>query len=61
MDDDRAKGSMQHMKGSLKEGAGRVMGDSKLQAEGQADKVEGRFQNFIGSLKDMFRGNGNRR
>jgi uncharacterized protein YjbJ (UPF0337 family) len=32
------------------------MGDSKLQAEGQADKVEGRFQNFIGSLKDMFRG-----
>ncbi len=56
MDDDRAKGSMKHMKGSLKEGAGQVMGDSKLQAEGRADKIEGHFQNFIGSLKDMFRG-----
>jgi uncharacterized protein YjbJ (UPF0337 family) len=56
MDDDRAKGSMKTMKGNLKEGAGQFLGDSKLEAEGKMDKTEGRFQNFIGGLKDMLRG-----
>jgi uncharacterized protein YjbJ (UPF0337 family) len=56
MDDDRAKGSMKHMKGSLKEGAGRMLGDAKLESDGKMDRAEGRFQNFIGGLKDMFRG-----
>jgi uncharacterized protein YjbJ (UPF0337 family) len=56
MDDDRAKGSMKQMKGSLKEGAGRVLGDSKLEADGKMDRTEGRLQNFIGGIKDMFRG-----
>ncbi len=56
MDDDRAKGSMKTMKGNLKEGAGQALGDSKLQAEGRADRTEGRLQNFFGSLKDMLRG-----
>ncbi len=56
MDDDRTKGSMKQMKGSLKEGAGRALGDSKLEGEGKMDRTEGRFQNFIGGLKDMFRG-----
>ena len=56
MDDDRTNGSMKQMKGSLKEGAGRALGDTKLQADGKMDRTEGKFQNFIGSLKDMFRG-----
>jgi uncharacterized protein YjbJ (UPF0337 family) len=56
MDDDRTKGSMKQMKGSFKEGAGRALGDSKLEADGKMDRTEGRFQNFIGGLKDMFRG-----
>ncbi|HKH34012.1 MAG TPA: CsbD family protein [Beijerinckiaceae bacterium] len=44
------------MKGNLKEGAGKVLGDSKLQAEGKADKTEGKLQNAIGGIKDALFG-----
>ena len=39
-------------KGALKEAAGKALGDSKLVADGKSDKVEGKFQNAIGGLKD---------
>ena len=57
-DQDRIEGSGRKLKGDVKEGAGRVLGDSKLQAEGKADQVSGKTQNFWGGLKDMFRGRG---
>ena len=44
------------MKGNLKEGAGKVLGDSKLQAEGKADKAEGKIQNAVGGMKDALFG-----
>jgi uncharacterized protein YjbJ (UPF0337 family) len=56
VDPDRVEGSGKKLGGDLKEGAGRILGDSKLEAEGKADKVEGKAQNFWGSVKDMFRG-----
>ena len=52
MDDDRVKGSAKNLKGSVKEGAGKVLGDSKLESEGKADKVTGKIQNAIGGIKD---------
>jgi len=55
-DRDRVEGSARKLKGDLKEGAGRVLGDSKLQTEGKADQTAGKAQNFWGGLKDMFRG-----
>ena len=55
-DDDRVEGSMKKMKGNLKEGAGKVLGDSKLQAEGKADRAEGKLQNAVGGIKDALRG-----
>ena len=55
-DEDRVEGSAKQMKGNLKEGAGKVLGDSKLQAEGKADKTEGKVQNAIGGLKDALFG-----
>lgn len=55
MDNDRIKGSMKTIKGSLKEGAGKVLGDSKLEAEGKMDKASGRIQNAVGGVKDSFR------
>jgi uncharacterized protein YjbJ (UPF0337 family) len=55
-DDDRVEGSMKKMKGDLKEGAGKVLGDSKMQAEGKADKTEGKIQNAVGGIKDAIRG-----
>jgi uncharacterized protein YjbJ (UPF0337 family) len=52
MDKDRVAGSAKKIKGSLKEVVGKAAGDAKLEAEGKADKVEGKVQNAVGSLKD---------
>jgi uncharacterized protein YjbJ (UPF0337 family) len=56
VDHDRIAGSALQAKGSLKEGAGTVLGDSKLEAEGKLDKVEGQIQNTVGGIKDTLRG-----
>ena len=42
--------------GKLKEVAGKVTGDSKLEGEGKADQVAGKVQNTIGGIKDTLRG-----
>jgi uncharacterized protein YjbJ (UPF0337 family) len=55
MDRDRAEGSMKNIKGRVKEGVGKAIGDSKLETEGKMDKVEGRIQNSIGGMKDSLR------
>jgi uncharacterized protein YjbJ (UPF0337 family) len=55
MDKDRIKGSAKQTKGSVKEAAGKTLGDSKLEGEGKADKAEGKIQNAFGSLKDSLR------
>ena len=56
MDKDRIKGSAQQAKGTMKEIAGKVTGDAKLESEGKADKAAGKVQNAIGGLKDSLRG-----
>ena len=56
MDKDRAIGSAKVVKGKVKEAVGKAIGDSKLAAEGMADKVEGTVQNAIGGVKDALRG-----
>jgi uncharacterized protein YjbJ (UPF0337 family) len=33
-----------------------VVGDAKLESEGQADKVEGKIQNAIGGLRHRLKG-----
>jgi uncharacterized protein YjbJ (UPF0337 family) len=55
MDKDRIKGSAKVVAGKAKVAVGKVLGDSKLQAEGQADKLEGRVQNAVGGVKDAVR------
>jgi len=55
-DEDRVEGSAKQMKGNLKTGAGKVLGDSKLQAEGKSEKAEGKLQNAIGGIKDALFG-----
>lgn len=55
MDKDRVAGSAKQAKGVMKEAVGKVVGDSKLEAEGKADKAEGKVQNAIGGLKDSVR------
>lgn len=56
MDKDRIKGSAQQAKGAVKEVAGKIAGDAKLEAEGESDKVAGKVQNAVGGLKDSLRG-----
>lgn len=55
MDKDRIKGAADKAKGSLKEAAGKVTGDAKLQAEGKADKAKGAVRNAVGGAKDAVR------
>ena len=55
MDEDRIKGSAEQAKGKLKEVAGKLTGDSKLEGEGKADQVAGRIQNTIGGIKDSIK------
>lgn len=56
MDKDRIEGSAGQAKGKIKEVAGKVTGDAKLELEGQADQVKGKVQNVIGGIKDTLRG-----
>lgn len=56
MDKDRIEGSAQQAKGVVKEAVGKFVGDSKLEAEGKAEKVAGKIQNAVGGLKDSLRG-----
>ena len=55
MDKDRVAGSAKQVTGAVKEAAGKVLGEAKLESEGQADKAEGKVQNAIGGLKDVVR------
>jgi uncharacterized protein YjbJ (UPF0337 family) len=56
MDKDRIKGSAEQAKGAVKETAGKILGDKKLETEGKTDKAAGQVQNAIGGLKDAVRG-----
>ncbi len=56
MDKDRAEGSMENMKGKVKEGFGKATGDTKTEAEGKSDQAKGKLQNTWGSIKDSLRG-----
>ena len=55
MDNDRVEGSAKNIKGQVKEKAGELLGDTKLQTDGKADQAEGKIQNTWGSAKDKLR------
>lgn len=55
MDNDRIAGTAQKLGGSAKDAVGGALGDTKLQAEGKADKAAGTVQNAVGSAKDAAR------
>lgn len=55
MDKDRIEGSVEQAKGKVKEGIGKVTGDSKTEAEGKAQQGAGKIQNAVGGLKDKAR------
>ncbi len=52
MHKDEVDGVGKQVKGTLKDVAGAVTGDERLQAEGKADKAEGKLQQKVGDIKD---------
>jgi len=55
MDKDRIVGTGKQIKGKIKVAIGKAVGDAKLQVEGKADRVEGKVQNLMGSIKDSLK------
>ena len=55
VDENRVEGSAKNIGGKIKEGFGKLTGDSKTEAEGKADQAEGRVQNTVGGIKDSVR------
>ncbi len=55
MDKDRIAGSAKQAKGVIEAAVGKAGGHAKLTADGKSDKVEGKFQNAVGGLKDSLR------
>jgi uncharacterized protein YjbJ (UPF0337 family) len=56
MDKDRIEGSEKGIIGKVKEAAGKVLGDTKLESEGKSDKAAGKVQNTVGGIKDTLKG-----
>jgi uncharacterized protein YjbJ (UPF0337 family) len=52
MHKDEAKGVGKQIKGAVKDAAGGLTGNERLQAEGKMDKAEGKLQQKAGELKD---------
>jgi uncharacterized protein YjbJ (UPF0337 family) len=52
----KSRNATQKVKGQLKEAAGRVTGDERLEAEGRADKTKASLKQAGEKVKDAFRG-----
>ena len=52
MNKDRIQGSAEQAKGKVKEVAGKITGDAKLENEGKAQQAAGKIQNIVGGMKD---------
>ena len=55
VDKDRIAGSAKEIKGSVKQAAGKLVGDAWLQSQGKAEKTAGKIQNAVGGLKDTLK------
>ena len=55
MDREHVKGFAEKTKGAIKEGAGKLSGDKKLESEGKVDKAKGSAHNVAGDVKDAAR------
>jgi len=55
MDKDRIEGAAKTAVGKIKQAVGKIIGDQKTIAEGEAEQKFGRVQNAVGGLKDTIR------
>ncbi len=51
---DEIEGAAKSLTGKLKEGAGKVLGNQKLEAKGSSEQIEGKAQRKMGQIKRVF-------
>jgi len=51
---DKTEGTLHELKGKVKEVAGKLTDNPKLQAEGAGEKIAGKFQKKIGQVEKVF-------
>jgi len=51
---DKVEGTGKDIKGKIKEGVGKVVGNERLEAEGKVDQAEGAIQKKAGDVKKVF-------
>jgi uncharacterized protein YjbJ (UPF0337 family) len=51
---DKAEGTFHELKGKVKEVAGKLSDNPKLEAEGTGEKIAGKIQGKIGQVKKVF-------
>jgi uncharacterized protein YjbJ (UPF0337 family) len=52
MDSEHVKGAVDKVKGAVKDAAGKMIGDRKMQAEGKIDQGKGEMHKTAGDIKD---------
>jgi uncharacterized protein YjbJ (UPF0337 family) len=55
MDRQRIEGGLKKTTGTIKEQAGKVIGDRHLEGEGKLEKTEGRIRSGVGKAMDAVR------
>ncbi len=55
MNKHQVEGRVEQAKGSIKEAAGKAVGNDRLQGEGKADKATGKAQATYGDAKEDFK------
>ena len=55
MDRQRMEGGLKKATGSIKEQAGKALGDRHLEGEGKAEKTEGHIRSGVGKAMDAIR------
>ena len=50
-EDNQLEGTIDDVKGRLKDAAGGLTGDSKLQGEGKIDRAKGKFKDTVGKIQ----------
>jgi uncharacterized protein YjbJ (UPF0337 family) len=55
MHKDQVKGAAKDVSGSIKEATGKATGNERLEAEGAGERVAGKVQKAVGSVKDAAR------
>jgi len=55
MDKDQIRGAVDQAKGTVKEAAGKTIGNKKMEDEGVVDKLTGKVESAVGDAKETLR------